>query len=78
MTPAVIWHIVTTAAKRAGIEKRISPHSLRHSAITFALDGGAKLERVQRFAGHADPKTTIRYFRSAEDLDQSAAHHVDF
>lgn len=78
MSPAMIWHIVTAAVKKAGIEKRISPHSLRHTAITLALDGGAKVERVQAFAGHADPKTTIRYFRSAEDLDQSAAHQVNF
>ena len=48
-------------AKRAGIEKKISPHSLRHTAITLALDGGVSLRHVQDFARHADPRTTRRY-----------------
>jgi integrase/recombinase XerD len=74
----MLWRLVRRFAKAAGIEKRISTHSLRHSAITLALDGGAKVERVQAFAGHADPKTTIRYFRSADDLDHSAAHAIAF
>lgn len=78
MTPGMVWYVVREAAARAGIIKRISPHSLRHTAITLALDGGAKVERVQAFAGHADPKTTIRYFRTAADLDQSAAHAITF
>ena len=48
-------------AKRAGIEKKISPHSLRHTAITLALDSGVSLRHVQDFARHADPRTTRRY-----------------
>lgn len=78
MTPALVWQVVTKCAKAAGIVKRVSPHSLRHTAITTALDSGAKLERVQAFAGHADPKTTIRYHRSREDLNQSAAHFIAY
>ena len=48
-------------AKRASIEKKISPHSLRHTAITLALDSGVSLRHVQDFARHADPRTTRRY-----------------
>jgi hypothetical protein len=52
-------------ARRAGITERISPHSLRHSFITAALDAGVPLRDVQEAASHADPRTTMRYDRPA-------------
>ena len=66
--------IVRRLAKRAGITKTISPHSLRHSAITSALDAGVSLRDVQDFARHADPRTTRRYDRGRDNLDRNAAH----
>lgn len=42
----------------------MSPHSLRHTFITLALDAGAALRDVQDAAGHADPRTTRRYDRA--------------
>ena len=47
-------------ARTAGVGawEQLSPHSLRHSAITFALDAGASLRDVQDYAGHKDPRTT--------------------
>ena len=56
--------IVHRLAKRAGITKHISPHSLRHSFITAALDAGVPLRDVQIAARHADPRTTTRYDRA--------------
>ncbi|MGH9152173.1 MAG: tyrosine-type recombinase/integrase [Acidimicrobiales bacterium] len=53
--------MVKRLARRAGITKRISPHSLRHSFITAALDAGVPLRDVQEAASHADPRTTMRY-----------------
>jgi integrase len=53
--------IVRRVAKRAGITKPISPHSLRHAFITAALDAGGPLRDVQAAASHADPRTTMRY-----------------
>ena len=50
------------------------PHSLRHTAITLALDAGAALRDVQDFAGHRDPRTTRRYDRSRDTLDRNAAY----
>lgn len=47
--------MVKRLVKRAGIDKRISPHSLRHSFITAALDAGVPLRDVQEAASHADP-----------------------
>ena len=52
------------------------PHSLRHSAITFALDAGAALRDVQDYAGHKAPRTTRRYDHSRDSLDRNAAYTV--
>jgi integrase/recombinase XerD len=54
----------------------ISPHSLRHTFITVALEAGASLRRVQYAAGHADPRTTARYDRARENLTDNAADYV--
>jgi integrase/recombinase XerD len=59
---------VKRLARRAGISKRISPHSLRHSFITAALDAGVPLRDVQEAASHADPRTTMRYDRAVSHL----------
>ena len=54
--------IVVRLAKQAGVSKHISPHSLRHSFITAALDAGVPLRDVQIAARHADPRTTFDNF----------------
>jgi integrase/recombinase XerD len=51
-------------ARRAGLNKKISPHTLRHAFITAALDAGVPLRDVQDAASHADPRTTMRYDKS--------------
>jgi integrase len=68
--------IVRRLAKRAGITKHISPHSLRHSFITAALDAGVPLRDVQNAARHSDPRTTTRYDRARNNLDRHAAYVV--
>ena len=68
--------IVRRLAKRAGIDKRISPHSLRHSFITAALDAGVPLRDVQEAASHSDPRTTMRYDRGRGSLDRHATYIV--
>jgi integrase/recombinase XerD len=67
---------VKRLARRAGIAKRISPHSLRHSFITAALDAGVPLRDVQEAASHADPRTTMRYDRGRQSLDRHATYVV--
>jgi site-specific recombinase XerD len=67
---------VKRIARRAGINKRISPHSLRHSFITAALDAGVSLRDVQDAASHADPRTTMRYDRARHSLDRHATYVV--
>ena len=73
-----LWELVRRLARVAGIGawEELSPHSLRHSAITFALDAGASLRDVQDYAGHKDPRTTRRYDHSRDSLDRNAAYTV--
>lgn len=66
--------MVRTITKHAGIDRRMSPHSLRRSAITAALDAGVQLRDVQHFARHADPRTTSTYDLARGSLDRHATH----
>ncbi len=68
--------MVRRICKRAGIDKHITPHSLRHSFITAALDAGVPLRDVQIATRHADPRTTTRYDRARENLDRHASYIV--
>jgi integrase/recombinase XerD len=71
-----VRRVVRRLARRAGINKHLSPHSLRHSFITAALDAGVPLRDVQDAAGHADPRTTRRYDRARHSLDRHATYAV--
>jgi integrase/recombinase XerD len=68
--------IVRRVARRAGLAKKIGPHTLRHAFITAALDAGVALRDVQEAASHADPRTTIRYDRARVSLDRHATYIV--
>ena len=68
--------IVRRVARRAGVNKPIGPHTLRHAFITAALDAGVPLRDVQEAASHADPRTTMRYDRARVSLDRHATYIV--
>ena len=65
---------VQRLARGAGIAKTISPHSLRHTMVTLALEAGVPIHVVQDAAGHASPDTTRRYDRARHALDGHATY----
>ncbi|WP_051706581.1 tyrosine-type recombinase/integrase [Nocardioides aequoreus] len=70
------YRMVARIAKVAGIPRHISPHSLRHAAITNALDAGVPLRDAQILARHADPRTTEHYDRARGNLDRHGVHFL--
>ncbi len=71
-----VYRMVAQIATTAGIPRHISPHSLRHAAITNALDAGVPLRDAQILARHADPRTTEHYDRARGNLDRHAVHFL--
>lgn len=70
----LIWKIVKSYAKQAGIKKNISPHTLRHSFATHLLDGGADLRIIQELLGHSSIKATDRYTHISQPQLAQAFH----
>jgi len=71
-----LFRLVRRLARKAGLPAagRLSPHSLRHTAITEALDATHDLRKAQDLAGHADPRTTRLYDLRRGQLDGHAAY----
>jgi len=77
LSTTMIWYITQKWSDFAGIGK-VSPHDLRRTAITRALDKGLSYRQVQMMSGHRDPKTVMRYDHGRENLEQNAVNFLDY
>lgn len=78
MTTRSVSRIVKDALRDEGISSaRLTAHSLRHTAVTFALLGGASVQQAQAMARHASISTTMIYAHNLDRMAAGAEHSVD-
>jgi integrase/recombinase XerD len=76
LTREMLWHLVKKYALRAGLNRKVSPHTLRHSFATHLLSGGSDLRTVQELLGHANIRTTQHY--THVDRERLKTIHAQF
>jgi integrase/recombinase XerD len=72
-----VWWACKEAARNAGIEKRVTPHLLRHSYATHLLEAGADLRTIQLLLGHVELKHTVIYLHLSQRHLQAVASPMD-
>jgi site-specific recombinase XerD len=72
-----VWQACQQAAQRAGLQKGVHPHTLRHCFATHLLEDGADLRTIQILLGHNDLKETARYLHLSQRLLHAAASPLD-
>jgi len=77
MDDKVVWQACDRAAHRAGIDKRIHPHTFRHSFATHLLEAGADIRTIQILLGHSDLKATTVYLHLSRRHLQATASPLD-
>jgi site-specific recombinase XerD len=77
ITDKMAWSAVRKAAQRAGIQKRVSPHTLRHSFATHMLEAGADLRTIQVLLGHAKLADTTVYLHLSRRHLQAVASPLE-
>jgi site-specific recombinase XerD len=77
ITPKVVWDACKFAAKRAGIEKRVYAHLLRHSYATHLLEAGADLRTIQLLLGHVKLEHTVIYLHLSRRHLQAVPNPLD-
>jgi site-specific recombinase XerD len=77
ISPKTVWNVVHAAAVRAGLTKRIGPHTFRHSFATHHIEGGTDLAVLQSLLGHADIKDTVIYVHLSQHKMREAVNPID-
>jgi site-specific recombinase XerD len=77
ITTKVVWQAVREACTRAGIKKRVSPHTMRHCFATHLLESGADLRSIQMMLGHSDLEATTIYLHLSRRHLQATANPLD-
>ena len=72
-----VWYACTEAARHAGITKRVTPHTLRHSWATHLLEAGTDLRTIQILLGHGDLETTAKYLHLSQRHLQAVTNPLD-
>jgi integrase/recombinase XerD len=72
-----VWIACSEAARRAGIRKRVTPHTLRHSWATHLLEAGTDLRTIQVLLGHGDLETTAQYLHLSQRHLQAVTNPLD-
>lgn len=79
LTTRSISRIIKQALQRVGLEdSRLTAHSLRHTAISLSISGGASLQQAQAMARHTDSRTTLIYFHNLERISSGAEKFIQF
>jgi integrase/recombinase XerD len=73
----VIWEAVQEAARKAGTQKHVTPHTLRHCFATHMLEDGADLRTIQVLMGHKDIEATTRYLHVSPKRLQAATDPLE-
>jgi site-specific recombinase XerD len=74
LSDKTVWHVCGDAARKAGITKHVTPHTLRHSWATHLLEAGTDLRTIQMLLGHGDLETTARYIHLSREHLHTAAN----
>ena len=78
ITRQMVWYVVKRFMSELGIDKDISPHSLRHTFGTYAVIGGSTITKLSQSMGHSSIRTTQRYVRNVDYLQDNPVDYLPY